>query len=132
MLRFIRSLIILTILCVIPLHADTDDNDFNQPLHGKTFLAPRSQSVNAARELILWHRYINLYCQDFYGAFSITPEYSHSFRPERIAQYFWADDELVISGSQVPNRDNQTQILADYFGLSPLFQSTVRMKPEIR
>ena len=63
-----------------------DDDDFNQPLHGKTFLAPRSQSVNAARELTLWHRYINLYCQDFYGAFSITPEYSHSFRPERIVQ----------------------------------------------
>ena len=70
-----------------------DDDDLNQPLRGKTFLAPRSQSVNAARELVLWHGYINQYCQDFYGAFSITPEYGHSFRPERLAEYFLGVDE---------------------------------------
>lgn len=123
--------IIIALLLITPLlHAD--DDDFNQPLHGKTFLAPRSQSVNAARELTLWHRYINQYCKNFYGAFSITPEYGHSFRPARLAEYFFADDELVITGSKVTNRDNTTQILADYFGLSPLFQSTVRMEPEIR
>lgn len=110
--------------------ANTDD--INQPLHGKTFLAPRSDSVNAARELVLWHRYINQYCQDFYGAFSVTPEYKHSFRPNRLAEYFWAVDSLVIAGSQVPNRTPREDILGDYFGLSPSFESTVRMDPEIR
>lgn len=110
----------------------SNEDDYNQPLHGKTFLSPRSESVNAARELAGFERYINLYCKDFYGAFSITPEYKHSFRPERLAEYFFADDTLIITGSQVVNRDNTTQILADYFGLSPLFQSTVLMDPKIR
>ncbi len=109
-----------------------DDDDFNQPLRGKSFLAPRSQSVNAARELTLWHRFINQYCQDFYGAFSVTPEYSHSFRRERMAEYYFGLDNLVITGSTVTNRDNRIQILADYFGLAQNFQSTVRMEPEIR
>lgn len=123
--------VVLILTCNL-LHAQIDDDDLNQPLHGKTFLSPRSQSVNAARQLVLFHRYINLPCKDFYGAFSITPEYGGSFRPERIAEYFWSNDTLVITGSQVTNRDNETQILADYFGLGPLFQSTVAMKPEIR
>ena len=109
-----------------------NDDDLNQPLHGKTFLAPRSEAVNAARELAGWHRFINQPCKEMYGAFSITPEYKHSFRPARLAEYYFADDELVITGSQVTNRDNQTQILADYFGLPTTFQSTVRMEPEIR
>lgn len=112
------------------LHSNTDD--INQPLHGKTFLAPRSESVNAARELVLWHRYINQYCQDWYGAFSITPEYKHSFRPNRLAEYFWAVDEIVVAGSQVLNRTPQVDILADYFGLSPSFESTIAMSPQIR
>ncbi len=112
------------------LRANTDD--INQPLRGKTFLLPRSESVNAARELVLWHRYINQYCQNFYGALYVTPEYQHSFRPNRLAEYFWGMDSLVISGSQVPNRTANLDILADYFGLSPSFESTVNMSPKIR
>lgn len=119
-------------LLAITVLAYANEDDFDQPLHGKTFLLPRSQSVNAARELVGWHRYINQFCQNFYGAFYIAPEFGHSFRPARLAEYFFAVDELVITGSQVTDRDNATQLLADYFGLSPLFQSTVQMKPEIR
>lgn len=109
------------------------DND-NLPLMGKTYLAPRSQSTNAALELVGWHRFINQYnpCDGVYGAFAITPVYTHSFRPFRLAQYFFGTDELVISGSQVPGRDNSKQILADYFGISPFYQSTVFIEPEIR
>lgn len=124
------TLILLVLLSNNIIHANTDD--INQPLHGKTFLAPRSDSVNAARELVLWHRYINQYCQDFYGAFSVTPEYKHSFRPNRLAEYFWAQDSLVIAGSQVLNRTPEIDILADYFGLSPSFESKITMNPQIR
>ena len=127
-----RILILLfSIICINSLIAIDDDN-LNEPFHGKTFLAPRSESVNAARELVGWHRYINQFCQTSYGAFSITPEIKHSFRPARIAEYFFAHDELIITGSQVANRNNETQMLADYFGLSPLFQSNVSIKPEIQ
>ncbi len=127
-----RIILVISILAssIGLLHAD--DDDLNQLPRGKTFLAPRSQSVNAARELVGWHRYINQFCQDFYGAFSITPEYGHSFRPARLAEYFFGVDTLIVSGSQVANRNNETQFLADYFGLSPIFQSTIRMEPEIR
>src|SRR5436190_19165459 len=123
-MKKIKILILLALSSQL-LYSNTDD--INQPLHGKTFLAPRSESVNAARELVLWHRYINQYCQDCYGAFSVTPEYKHSFRPNRLAEYFWAVDDLVIAGSQVPNRTPEVDILGDYFGLSPSFESTVHM-----
>jgi len=118
--------------CIMSIKLIANSDDFNQPLHGKTYLAPRSQSVNAARELVAWTRYINQSCKDdWYGAVAIVPEVNGSFRPERIAQYYWANDELVITGSQVAGRDNQTQILADYFGLPTTFQSRVGMKPTI-
>lgn len=107
-------------------------NDENLPLFGHTYLAPRSQSTNAALELSGWARFINLYDATCYGAFAITPVYTHSFRPRRLAEYFFGDDELLIAGSQVPGRDNAKQILADYFGLSPFYQSTVIIDPQIR
>lgn len=131
--KTMRRIVVISILLNIAPALVANSDDLNQLPHGKTFLAPRSQSVNAARELVGWHNYINLYCQDgYYGAFSITPEYSHSFRPVRIAEYYFAVDTLVITGSQVLDRNNQTQFLADYFGLSPNYQSSVRMEPEIR
>jgi len=101
------------------------------PLTGYTFLSPRSQSVNADRELVGWYRFINLFGQEQpYGALTATPAGGSSFRPERLAQYFFDSDEIVISGSQVTNR-LANQLLADYFGLSPLYQSTVYVKPSI-
>ena len=39
-------------------------------------------------------------------------------------------DQLTISGSSIENRGAQ-DILADYFGLSPVFQSTVCLDPKI-
>lgn len=123
------NILILAIITQL-LHANSDD--LNQPLRGHTFLAPRSDSVNAARELTLWHRYINQYCQNWYGAFSVTPEYKHSFRPNRLAEYFFGVDQLVVAGSQVPNRTPGIDFLADYFGLSPSFESVINMDPQIR
>ena len=99
-------------------------------LQSKTFLSPRSQSVNAARELVGWYRFINLSGKPWYGAVTATPSYGHSFRPERISQYLFGGDELIIVGSQVSDRQ-PNQLLADYFGLSPDFISTVSVRPEI-
>ncbi len=102
-------------------------------LSGKSFFSPRSQSVNAARELVGWHRYIHQFDADtFYGSCSIAPEYLQSYRPQRVAEYFFNTDTLTISGSQVTNRDNTTNILADYFGLSPAFGSTVTVVPKVQ
>ena len=100
------------------------------PLCGRSFLSPRSQSTNAARDIVGWHRFINQDKCGFYGALAATPQYGHSYRPKRIAEYFFGNDEICITGSQVANRD--CTILADYFGLSPIFESCVEISPQIR
>lgn len=98
-------------------------------LYGRSFFQPRSQSLNTAREIVDWFQYTNKFnVHRFYGTFSITPEYTRSFRSERLAQYFFATDTLRISGSEVENRGD-LDLLADYFGLSPTFESEVRLTP---
>jgi len=123
----------------------------------------RSQSENAARELVGagWNTQINLCNMDaWYGNFSITPEYTRSFRPYRIAQCLFGcsnngcepcgttydsscnpcdtlcdpccDDcyRIKISGSQVNNR-HSNDWLADHFGLPTDYQSCVTFEPHI-
>ncbi len=98
-------------------------------LYGKSFLAPRSQSTNAARDCIVWLREIyQPEAEDFYGAFATTAEYTQTFRPFRLAEYFFSTDTLAITGSQVPDR-SENEFLADYFGLSQYFDSDVLLKP---
>lgn len=101
-------------------------------LYGKSILVPRSSTVNAARDLVASHRF--MYEQydrnDVYGNFSITPQYAHSFRTNRLAEYFFSVEQLNITGSQVEDRGDN-DLLADYFGLSPRFNSVVCPRPEI-
>lgn len=102
----------------------------NFPLHGKTFLLTRSQSVNSARDLAGWHSNIFPNCSNklWWSSFTITPEYIHSFRSDQIAEYFFGTPYLQISGSKAPNR-GYNDILADYFGLGQTFRSSVYLKP---
>jgi len=56
------------------------------------YLAFRSQGFNAARELVGWQTTINKSCAEgFYGSFSATPEYTRSFKSDRIARYLFSD-----------------------------------------
>ncbi len=65
------------------------------------YLSFRSQGFNAARELVGWQTQINRYDMDcFYGSFSITPEYTRSFWPCKMARYLFSD-ALVGSTSLV-------------------------------
>ncbi len=48
----------------------------------------------------------------------------------RIAQYFFGYDAFTVSGSLVEDR-GQNDMLADYFGLSPKFESVVAPRPSI-
>ncbi len=119
---------------------------------GHPFFSIRSQSINAARDLVGWQMMINKFDADgFHGAFSITPEYTRSFRPCRIAGFFFGDDiqngVLTISGSRKGTtrvagdpeaRDNTSAVkrgehewLADYFGLPTNFESRVKFIPRI-
>lgn len=98
-------------------------------LQGRSFFSPRSQGTDAARDLLQWHENINpVDKKGWYQAWALTPVYERSFRPVQIAEYFFGTNVLGISGSQVATR-KQTDLLADYFGLSPHFQSNVVIAP---
>lgn len=104
------------------------------------YYTARSQSVNAAREQVGWEEDINRCNEDhIYGSFNITPEYTQTFRSNRIASCIFGSDlscsddcgsSLKIQGSLVTNRDPNAW-LADYFGLPEDFNSTVSFKPRI-
>ncbi len=104
----------------------------NEILQGVSFFSPRSQSVDAVRYRVGWHPYIHRYnAKTWYVTTQITPELTTSFRANRMAQTLFGTDTLFISGSKAENR-NENAILADYFGLSPEFQSEVFLVPKIR
>ncbi len=106
------------------------------------YIWTRSQSENAARELVLWQTQINKSCMDeFYGSFSITPEYTRTFQGWKITRMLFNDalhesscnqDCLTfnVQGSAVPNRDPQSW-LADNFGLPLDYASVVKISPRI-
>ncbi|MFI5332778.1 MAG: hypothetical protein ACHQVS_01620 [Candidatus Babeliales bacterium] len=103
-------------------------------LNPKTIFVPRSQSVNAARDLVGQQYYINQPFDTTYGCFSITPEFTRSFRPDLITNYFFgpaaSDGCVTFSGSTVADR-GANDILADYFGMPQDFQSKVCFTPRI-
>jgi hypothetical protein len=101
-------------------------------LQGQTFFSPRSQGTDAARDIVGWHEAINpVGKQGWYHAGAITPVYERSFRLYQIAEYFFGTRVLGISGSEVATRKD-TDLLADYFGLSPKFQSVVTIQPQMQ
>lgn len=101
-------------------------------------ITPRSQSEDSARELAGWAHHVNLYDQEcVYGAWALTLEYTHSTQPDKVAECLFGHDlidakhpYIKITGSQVGDRD-ETDWLADYFGLPPDFQSTVSFNPHM-
>lgn len=112
-------------------------------------IVPRSQSMNAARQLVGWDNPywgINRLPQDqWYSSFNLTFAYTRSFKDSRISYAFFGDDLLCIcnptsesigikgfniTGSAVPNRAS-TDWLADYFGLPRDFNSQITLIPRI-
>ncbi|GMU18914.1 MAG: hypothetical protein AMXMBFR12_01060 [Candidatus Babeliales bacterium] len=101
-------------------------------------IIPRSQSVDAVRDLVGMTRYINLYNPDqcVYGAWAFTFEYEKTNKPLDIAECLFGNDLIndvepfiKVSGSQSGDR-NETDWLADYFGLPTDFESQLFFKPE--
>lgn len=97
----------------------------------KTFLGIRSQSVDAAGELVGWQQEINRACSECsYTVFSLAAKYQRSSHPDKMAQILFGGSNLVFSGSGVKDR-SQRDILADYFGLPQNFKSSVCFTPLI-
>jgi len=101
-------------------------------LQGISFFSPRSQTADLVRYQTGSHPYTHQHdANGINGLLQITPEYKRSYKPNRIAQALFGTDRLFVSGSQVETRDPNA-ILADYFGLSPAFQSEVCLNPQIK
>ncbi|MEX0849789.1 MAG: hypothetical protein WD055_06165 [Candidatus Dependentiae bacterium] len=108
-------------------------------IHGITpnpYLAMRSQSENAARELVGLTQHINLAVDHFYSTFAITPAYTQSFYENRIADCLFGNDlasdtlsAIEVTGINATDRDNCKDWLADYFGLPTDFDNTMKFEP---
>ena len=104
-----------------------------EELRGISIFSPRSQDINAARDIAGWHPYIHRYdATQNYSAFSLTPSYNQSLRPHNISLALFNSDTFSVSGSQSLGREDTNELLADYFGLSPAFDGNVFFKPLIR
>lgn len=116
----------ILVVCLLASH--TASHAFS--LYGTSFYAARSISFNGARDLVGYCQFLTRANNGFEGSLFATPGYQRSFRSPRIAQYFYNTNTINITGSLVENR-GEDDLLADYFGLSPSFASTVRMCPSI-
>lgn len=104
------------------------------------YLSIRSQSVNAAREIVGWQTQINKADKcTTYGSFTITPEYTRSFHPNQISQALFGDiltenccerASFKIQGTKVANRDPQA-LMAENFYLGTNYNSVVTVQPRI-
>ena len=113
------------------------------------YLSFHSQGINGAREIVGWQTQINRFDMDsFYGSFSITPEYTRSFREYQLAGYLWCEalapefdytinlqgccnDPLIrIQGTKVSDRKTNA-LMAENFYLPTDFKSEVRFHPVI-
>lgn len=104
-----------------------------EELRGLSIFSPRSQDINAARDIAGWHPYIHRYdAPNNYYAFGLTPSYNQSLRPHNISLALFNNDTFSVSGSQSPGREDTNELLADYFGLSTTFDGNIFFKPLIR
>lgn len=99
---------------------------------GTTTYIPRSQGDNIAREMCEWDRSIFKYAPDEnYTSIALAVEYTQTFDECAIARKLFCTDCLTFTGSQVPNRNGNSELLADNFGLPTYFKGTLKIKPKI-
>ncbi|HEX4068562.1 MAG TPA: hypothetical protein VHX42_00530 [Candidatus Babeliales bacterium] len=134
MKKNIISILLLTSLPSSFLYASEEPevNAVNQ-LRSLSIFSPRSQDINAARDVVGWHPFIHRYdINRNYSTLAFTPQYNQSLRPKRISLALFNSDTFSLSGSEIPGREDTQELLADYFGLSPEFASDAYFKPLIQ
>lgn len=111
--------------------------NINSECRVTTLFMPRSQGVNAARELAGLTNHIAIFdMEKFYGTLAVTPEFTRSFRENDVAQCLFGGDldcecsSINVFGNDVANRGARSW-LADYFALPTDFESSLQFKPRI-
>lgn len=132
--NIINVLLLLTLLPSSFLYSseEPETNAVDQ-LRSLSIFSPRSQDINAARDVVGWHPFIHRCdAEENYSVLAFTPQYNQSLRPKNISLALFNSDTFSLSGSEIPGREGTQELLADYFGLSPLFASDAFFKPLIR
>lgn len=139
--KIIHALFILSGMPVLavqpaPFNPKTQQINF---LQVAPYIQIRSQGVDIADELAGWTNHVNLFDMDkVYGTLAIKPKYTRSFNSNKLCECLFGVSacscpsgcNLQVSGSRVADRGN-LDLLADYFYLSPDFQSTLHFNPTI-
>lgn len=99
--------------------------------YGYSIVSPRPQTTNGvwdARNDYTW-----IYQNQVKPShlFDVSLNFAQSFQPEELASIIFGDSSIEISGSMLPNRDDEA-LMADQFGLSPTFASTATFSPLYR
>ncbi len=100
---------------------------------GRTLILPRSETVNAAREISGWQEHINDYdVGRTYWSFYMAPEYKRSFNNQQLTDFLLGGcDCFSVEGSRLPGGRFDQALLADYFGLPADFKSLIHFSPQI-
>lgn len=115
-------------------HVKLPKEEIKAPCGGpRTLFLPRSQGSNLARRMAGWHEIIPGCDDRVFGNFSVAASYNRSLKSKskNIAQYLFGSNCLHFVGSQVPNRNPERDLIADYFGLPTTFIGKACFKPVI-
>jgi len=125
-----KQAVFLFLCCISALNADRSVTPT---------IAARSQGRDVTKQMVGVSN--KLHQQDMYNyyLFSITPEYTRTFRDNRIAECLFGDDlfcndcgnSIKIQGTDVVDRDAKAW-LADYFYLPPDYDAQFSVKPQIQ
>lgn len=106
------------------------------------YISIRSQSEDAARDLVIWQKLINR-CnfEKAFATFAVTPGYSRSFRPQDLSRLLFCEalnndccqpriSAVRVQGSAVAGGVTNA-LMADYFGLPTDYNSYFILQPRI-
>ncbi len=97
----------------------------------RTLILPRSQSVNAARDLVGWQQQLHRHDETGnYWLLAFTPEYTHTFAQNHLTDQVFGASCFKVTGSAVEDRQS-TDLLADYFELPRDYQGRLSISPLI-
>lgn len=101
------------------------------PSYGFSMVSPRPQTCNGVWDARNDYAFIYQNQVKPSHLFDLSLNFAQSFQPEALASIIFGDSSIRISGSMLPNRNDQ-DLMADQFGLSPTFSSTAVFTPLYR
>lgn len=96
----------------------------------RSLLLTRSAHDNTARRYLPFEHMADM-CE-FNGGFSLGYEFTQTFKGADLSRCLFGRKNLSFKGSQVVGRNAETDLIADYFGLSPFFVGSLPLCPQVQ